>query len=92
MKRCAFYLRVSSVDQHPETQVHDLRQMAAQRGYQIIQEYTDRISAHGHTAQGSKVRAAQATVLQPMFYELLAFSRFFAPARCFSRTDRAWSA
>jgi DNA invertase Pin-like site-specific DNA recombinase len=37
-------MRVSSVDQHPETQVHDLRQMAAQRGYQIVQEYTDRIS------------------------------------------------
>jgi DNA invertase Pin-like site-specific DNA recombinase len=37
-------MRVSSVDQHPETQLHDLRQMAAQRGYQIVQEYTDRIS------------------------------------------------
>ena len=44
MKRAAIYLRVSSVDQHPETQVHDLRQMAAQRGYEIVQEYTDRIS------------------------------------------------
>src|SRR6478752_9428921 len=37
-------MRVSSVDQHPETQLYDLRQMAAQRGYEIIQEYTDRIS------------------------------------------------
>jgi len=44
VKRAVLYMRVSSVDQHPETQVHDLRQMAAQRGYQIIQEYTDRIS------------------------------------------------
>jgi len=44
MKRAALYLRVSSVDQHPETQVHDLRQLAAQRGFQIVQEYTDRIS------------------------------------------------
>ena len=44
MKRAALYLRVSSVDQHPETQVHDLRQMATQRGYQIVNEYTDRIS------------------------------------------------
>jgi DNA invertase Pin-like site-specific DNA recombinase len=35
---------VSTVDQHPETQVHDLRQMAAQRGYEIVCEYTDRIS------------------------------------------------
>jgi DNA invertase Pin-like site-specific DNA recombinase len=37
-------MRVSSVDQHPETQLHDLRQMAAQRGYGIVNEYTDRIS------------------------------------------------
>ena len=44
MKRAALYLRVSTVDQHPETQVHDLRQMAAQRGYTIFREYTDRIS------------------------------------------------
>lgn len=29
---------------HPESQLHDLHQMAAQRGYQIIEEYTDRIS------------------------------------------------
>jgi DNA invertase Pin-like site-specific DNA recombinase len=44
VKRAVLYLRVSSVDQHPETQGHDLRQMAAQRGYEIVQEYTDRIS------------------------------------------------
>jgi DNA invertase Pin-like site-specific DNA recombinase len=44
VKRAALYLRVSTVDQHPETQVYDLRQMAAQRGYEIAQEYTDRIS------------------------------------------------
>jgi DNA invertase Pin-like site-specific DNA recombinase len=44
VKRAVLYMRVSSVDQHPETQLHDLRQMAAQRGYEIIREYTDRIS------------------------------------------------
>ena len=44
MKRAALYMRVSSVDQHPETQLHDLHQMADQRGYEIVQEYTDRIS------------------------------------------------
>src|ERR1700676_1373141 len=37
-------MRVSTVDQHPESQLHDLRQMAAQRGYTIFHEYTDRIS------------------------------------------------
>jgi DNA invertase Pin-like site-specific DNA recombinase len=44
MKRAALYLRVSTIDQHPETQLYDLRQMAQQRGYQIVEEYTDRIS------------------------------------------------
>jgi DNA invertase Pin-like site-specific DNA recombinase len=44
MKRAAVYLRVSTLDQHPETQLHDLRQMAVQRGYQIVDEFTDRIS------------------------------------------------
>ena len=42
-------MRVSSLDQHPETQLYDLRQMAAQRGYEIVHEYVDRIS-------GAKVR------------------------------------
>jgi DNA invertase Pin-like site-specific DNA recombinase len=44
LKRAALYMRVSTVDQHPETQLLDLRQMASQRGYEIIHEYTDRIS------------------------------------------------
>lgn len=44
MKRAVLYMRVSTMDQHPETQLLDLRQLAAQRGYQIVREYTDRIS------------------------------------------------
>jgi len=44
VKRAALYLRVSTVDQHPESQLHDLRGLAAQRGFEIVQEYTDRIS------------------------------------------------
>ena len=44
MKRCALYLRVSTLEQHPESQLHDLRNLAAQRGFEIVAEYTDRIS------------------------------------------------
>ena len=44
MKRAALYLRVSTLDQHPETQLHDLRGLAAQRGYEIVATYEDRIS------------------------------------------------
>jgi DNA invertase Pin-like site-specific DNA recombinase len=44
MKRAVLYMRVSTVDQHPESQLHDLRELARQRGFQIVEEYTDRIS------------------------------------------------
>jgi len=44
MKRAALYLRVSTVDQHPETQLHDLRHLAQQRSFQIVHEYTDKVS------------------------------------------------
>jgi DNA invertase Pin-like site-specific DNA recombinase len=44
VKRAALYLRVSTLDQHPETQLYDLRQLAAQRELEIVREYTDKIS------------------------------------------------
>jgi DNA invertase Pin-like site-specific DNA recombinase len=50
MKRAALYLRVSTVDQHPETQGIELRQFAKQRGYEIVHEYVD------HGVSGTKVR------------------------------------
>ena len=43
-KRAAIYCRVSTADQHPETQLYDLREMAKQRGYEIVHEYSDTIS------------------------------------------------
>jgi len=44
VKRAALYSRVSTYDQNPQTQILDLRQMADQRGYEIVQEYSDKIS------------------------------------------------
>lgn len=41
MKRAALYIRVSSIDQHPETQLYDLRQFASQRGFQVVAECSD---------------------------------------------------
>jgi DNA invertase Pin-like site-specific DNA recombinase len=43
-KRAAIYARVSTGDQHPETQLLDLREMAKQRGFEIVREYSDVIS------------------------------------------------
>ena len=44
MRRVVLYMRVSTLDQHPETQLYDLRGLAAQRGFEIVGEYADRIS------------------------------------------------
>jgi len=44
MKRAALYLRVSTLDQHPETQLYDLEQLARQRDFEIVNRYTDKIS------------------------------------------------
>ncbi len=41
MKKCALYARVSTPEQHVETQLCDLRAMAAQRGYEIVAVFTD---------------------------------------------------
>jgi len=70
MKRAALYLRVNTVDQHPETQLYDLRQMAAQRGFEIVNEYTDRIS-------GTKAK-------RPGLDQMMAAAAAAASASCWS--------
>jgi DNA invertase Pin-like site-specific DNA recombinase len=49
-KRVALYARVSTLDQTTANQLCDLRQMAAQRGFEIIEEYTD------HGISGTRAR------------------------------------
>lgn len=44
MKRCVLYARISTVEQNLETQLLDLREMAKQRGYEVMREYTDTMS------------------------------------------------
>ena len=41
MKKAAIYSRVSTSDQHVETQLYQLRELAARRGFEIVHEYTD---------------------------------------------------
>ena len=43
-KRAVLYCRISTGDQHLETQLLDLRKLAKQRGYEVVREYTDVIS------------------------------------------------
>ena len=44
VKRAALYSRISTGDQHLATQLLDLREMARQRGLQVVHEYSDVIS------------------------------------------------
>jgi DNA invertase Pin-like site-specific DNA recombinase len=44
MKRCALYARVSTYDQNPGMQLLELRELAQQRGFTIVNEYVDYIS------------------------------------------------
>ena len=74
-KRAVLYARVSTGDQHPETQLLDLRQMAKQRGYEIVQEYVDTIS-------GSKAK-------RPGLDRLLADARRRVLVAAFDRMARS---
>ena len=44
MMRCVIYGRISTPDQHLDTQLYPLRELAARRGFEIVQEYTDTVS------------------------------------------------
>jgi len=50
LKRAAIYCRVSTLDQHPETQLMELRALAIQRGYEVVAEFTD------HGFSGAQVK------------------------------------
>ena len=59
-KRAAIYTRVSTADQHPETQLYDLREMAKQRGYETVCEYSDVISGSKAKRPGLEALMADA--------------------------------
>ena len=40
--KAAIYVRVSTADQHVESQLYDLRELAAKRGFEVVKEYEDR--------------------------------------------------
>jgi len=83
MKRAALYLRVSTLDQHPETQLYDLRQLAQQRGYEIVQEYTDKISGAKARRPGLDQLMADARHGQFQVIVVWAFDRLARSVRHF---------
>ena len=52
LKKAVLSLRVSTLDQHPETQIEDLKQLARQRGLEIVKVYEDRISGASASRPG----------------------------------------
>jgi DNA invertase Pin-like site-specific DNA recombinase len=79
MKRAALYMRVSTADQHPETQLYDLRALATQRGYQIVAEHTDVVSGAkskrpGLDALMSDVRRGRCDVVMVWAFDRMARS------------------
>jgi DNA invertase Pin-like site-specific DNA recombinase len=39
--KAAIYVRVSTADQHVESQLYDLRELAQKRGFEVVKEYKD---------------------------------------------------
>jgi DNA invertase Pin-like site-specific DNA recombinase len=76
MKKAAIYARVSTPDQHIETQLYQLRELAARRGFEVVHEYTD-IGVSGSKARRGGLDALLADARRRRFSIVLvaAFDR-----------------
>ena len=76
MKTAAIYVRVSTADQHVESQLYDLRELAAKRGFQVVKEYHD-CGVSGRRARRPGLDALIADAQQKRFATVLvtAFDR-----------------
>lgn len=75
MKKAAIYARVSTADQHVESQIFDLQQMAEQKGLTVTKCYVDKVS--GTKARRPGLDALMADARQRKFSVVLvaAFDR-----------------
>jgi DNA invertase Pin-like site-specific DNA recombinase len=76
IKKAAIYARVSTSDQHIESQLYDLRKLAAQRDFAVVHEYCDR-GVSGSKARRSGLDAMMADARRGEFSVVLvaAFDR-----------------
>jgi DNA invertase Pin-like site-specific DNA recombinase len=76
MKKAAIYARVSTADQHIESQLYDLRQLSEQRGLEVVREYSD-VGISGTKARRPGLDALMADARQRKFSVVLvaAFDR-----------------
>jgi DNA invertase Pin-like site-specific DNA recombinase len=84
MKKCALYVRVSTPDQHVESQLYDLRELATQRGFEVTHEYADR-GISGSKARRPGLDALMADARRKKFSVVLvaAFDRIARSTRDF---------
>ena len=89
MKKAAIYVRVSTPDQHVESQLYDLRELAAQRGFEVVHEYEDR-GVCGKKARRPGLDALMADARRKKFSVVLvaAFDRIARSTRNFLQVDR----
>jgi DNA invertase Pin-like site-specific DNA recombinase len=83
-KTAAVYVRVSTPDQHVESQLYDLRELATQRGFEIVHEYEDR-GVCGKKARRPGLDALMADARRKRFSVVLvaAFDRIARSTRNF---------
>jgi DNA invertase Pin-like site-specific DNA recombinase len=82
--RAAIYVRVSTPDQRVESQLYDLRELAAQRGFEVVHEYEDR-GVCGKKARRPGLDALMADARRKKFAVVLvaAFDRIARSTRNF---------
>jgi DNA invertase Pin-like site-specific DNA recombinase len=84
MKKAAIYARVSTADQHIESQTYDLIQLAQQKGLEVVKEYSD-VGVSGTKARRPGLDALMADARQRKFSVVLvaAFDRVARSTRHF---------
>ena len=87
MKKAAIYARVSTPDQHIETQLYQLRELAAKRGFEVVGEYQD-LGNSGTKARRPGLDALMADARRRKFSVVLvaAFDRIARSTRHFLQT------
>src|SRR5579863_9653688 len=84
MKKAGIYVRVSTADQHVESQLYDLRELASRRSFEVIKVYED-CGVSGRRARRPGLDALMADARQHKFAVVLvaAFDRVARSTRHF---------
>lgn len=72
--RAAIYLRVSTIDQHPENQLPNVRRFCDARGYKVVAQYVDKASGK-NTKRPELQQLLMDSVAYPRPFDVLVFRR-----------------